>query len=235
MKRATQRPLLISAVFAVIGGILTFVVLSQSGASSAPATERVVVAARNVELGQTLTASDVALTEMPKGAAGADTFRNVDEAKGHYASYSFVKGEVVLKSKVSDQPPGSRLAVVIPEGRVAVSVAVSDEISSGGFVAPGDRVDVLGVVTKEAGDTAEVVLRDVSVLAVANVIVGSAEEPKDSKKSASSRPNPTALDATVTLAVTLEEARRLVQVDEVGKLRLALRQRAGDNSLARSP
>ncbi|MFA7250270.1 MAG: RcpC/CpaB family pilus assembly protein, partial [Dehalococcoidia bacterium] len=92
---------------------------------------------------------------------------------------------------------------------------------TGGFITPGDRVDVLGVVTKEATGVAELVLRDIPVLAVSSVAVGD-EADSDSKAGAE---NPRSLDTTVTLAVTVEEARRLVQVDELGKLRLALRPR----------
>jgi pilus assembly protein CpaB len=108
---------------------------------------------------------------------------------------------------------------------VAVSVAVNDVIRTGGFIAPGDRVDVLGVVSQEATGSAELILRDIAVLAVSNAVVGDA-----AGEARTGADNPRSLDTTVTLAVTPDEARRLVQVDEVGKLRLALRPRTSETT-----
>src|SRR5205823_328364 len=123
----------------------------------------------------------------------------------------------------------------IPDGRIAISVGVSDVISTGGFIAPGDRVDVLGVVTKEPSDAAQVVLKDIQVLAVSNTLAG-ADQPTDTTTTTKARTtaNPRGLNTTITLAVTLDEAQRLVQVDELGKLRLALRPRHEPTTAAQS-
>ena len=229
-----KRPLLISALFAVLGGGATFLAISAGGGAPEVKTERVVVAARDVDAGRTLTAQDVAVTDMPKGSAGVDALNDAEAARGKYAARPLVKGETVLRSKLSDDPPGSQLAIVIPEGRVAVSVAVSDVVSTGGLIAPGDRVDVLGVLTDQAKDSADIVLRDVPVLAVAGDLVGASAQPEAEKKKSSGRDNPTSLKSTVTLAVSLEDARRLVQVDEVATLRLALRHRAEGSRVAQT-
>ena len=158
----------------------------------------------------------------------------IDEVEGRYALMPLLKGEVLVRQKLSDQAPGSNLASLIPTGRVAVSVAVSDVVSTGGFIAPGDHVDVLGVISREAGDTADVVLRDIAVLAVANVVIGARDTPSATGGSRTpTRDNPRSLDGTVTLAVTVDEARRLVQVDEIGKVRLALRPRSSDAAVSR--
>ena len=131
---------------------------------------------------------------------------------------------MVRRSNLSVTPLGSHLAALIPTGMVAVSIAVSDVINTGGFIVPGDHVDVLGIVSKEPTDTASIVLRDVQVLAVAQAVLGQNPASGDSSKSAAGGPQ--SLDSTVTLAVTIQDAQRLVQVDEVGKLRLALRRPA---------
>lgn len=229
MKALKRRPVLLSALFALLGGGATLLVLTHASSGAAVERERVVVAARDVEVGRALTADDVALTELPKGAAGENALRETSAANGQYAAQPLTKGEPVLRTKISSQAPGSQLAVVIPDGRVAVSVAVSEVVSTGGLIAPGDRVDVLGVITDQARDSADLVLEDVPVLAVAGNLVGASAQP-DSAKKTTSRDNPTSLKSTVTLAVTTDQARRLVQVDEVAKVRLALRARAQANS-----
>jgi pilus assembly protein CpaB len=228
--------MLFSLLFALIGGAATFFALVGRGDGGGKATEQALVPTRSMEIGQALQASDFTLEKFAKGAVPLDALRNQQDVQGKYANAPLVKSEPVRRSYLTDTPPGSLLAAVIPEGRVAVSVAVSDVISTGGFIAPGDRVDVLGVITKEARDDATVVLNDIPVLAVANTITGAATRAagaEPAKTANASNSNPKGLDTTITLAVTLQEAQRLVQVDETGKLRLALRRR-GDVASAQA-
>lgn len=231
-----RKTLLLAFVFAVVGGGATFLAVTRAtGPAQARPTEAVLVAARAVAIGAALRAGDVVVERMALGQAPADAAREPAEVEGRFAEVPLMKGEIVRRSRLADAPPGSRLAAVIPEGRVAVTVAVSDVISTGGFLAPGDHVDVLGVVSKEATGIASVVLTDVVVIAVSSTLVGSGQpEPPAPARGGAVQANPKGLDSTVTLAVTIQEAQRLVQVDEVGKLRLALRRRAeGTAALSR--
>ncbi|MGE3857873.1 MAG: Flp pilus assembly protein CpaB [Dehalococcoidia bacterium] len=232
MRHVFNRPLVLSALLAILGGAATFVALADArGGGPVRPPVPVVVAVRALAVGQPLAATDLLVREFPPEAVPPDSVRAIAEVEGRFVSVPLMKGEPVLLAKLSDRAPGSSLASLIPPGRVAVSVAVSDVVSTGGFVAPGDRVDVLGVTTRETGDVADLVLRDVTVLAVANSLIG-AREPAAAARTATARDNPRSLDGTVTLAVTVEEARRLVQVDELGKVRLALRPRADQPALA---
>jgi len=236
MKRILNRPLLLSVLLALLGGGAAYGALSDAGrVGIAGAEVRVVHAAKPIAVGQRITLPDVELRAVPASAIPADAARSLDEVVGRYATLPMLKGEGILAAKTSDRTPGSNLAALIPPGSVAVSVAISDVVSTGRFIAPGDRVDVLGVVTKDAGDRADLVLRDVTVLAVASNLIGSELPPPAAAQRTSVRDNPRSLDATVTLAVTVEEARRLVQVDEIGKLRLALRSRGADSAVNQRP
>jgi pilus assembly protein CpaB len=233
MGRLFNRAMLLALLLAVAGGGATYAALSGSGGAPAPAkTGQVLVAARDLPVGVALTEADLRLKSMPASGIPATALRRVEDATGKYAAFPLVAGETVLAAKVSADAPGGSLAALIPPGHVAVSIAVSDVISTGGFIAPGDRVDVLGVVSKDASDRADLVLTDVPVLAVSQAVIGGgAEEQRD--RSSGVRQSPTSLDTTVTLVVTVDEAQRLVQVDEVGKLRLALRPRATTDGLLR--
>ena len=80
-----------------------------------------------------------------------------------------VRGEPIMASKIVRGGEGGFMSVVLAPGMRAMSVPVSVDGSAGGFVLPGDRVDVLtGRASRdsEQGFTAEVVLRNVRVLAV---------------------------------------------------------------------
>ncbi len=228
MRRSVILPLL----FAVLAAGATFLALNRpSGTSSAaPQTDRVAIAARALDAGSAFGATDVTFNEVPKGSAPVDAIHDASELQNAFASAAIPKGSVVRRANLTVTPPGSHLSTLIPPGYVAVSIAVNDVINTGGFIVPGDRVDVLGVVTKEATDSATVVLRDVQVLAVSNAILGQNPATSDTKKTATgAASNPTTVNSTITLAVTVQDAQRLVQVDEVGKLRLALLRGASSN------
>ncbi|MFA7248141.1 MAG: Flp pilus assembly protein CpaB [Dehalococcoidia bacterium] len=222
------RSLLLSLIFAVVGGGLTLLVLRGHTVSQAPqadATERVVVPVRPIAVGDKLGVADVRTAVLMKGTAPEDSLRDPAEVQGQFAQVPLVVGQPLRRADMSSAAPGSRLAAIIPDGHIAIAVGVSDVISTGGFVAPGDHVDVLGVVTKEAQDSAQVVLQDVLVLAVSNALNGTADPAASTRKPAAGGENPNGVHSTITLAVTTQEAQRLVQVDELGKLRFALRRR----------
>lgn len=226
--------LILALLLALVGGGATFFAITRTGAVTDAPMVDVVVPTRAVELGTLLRLSDFKVRSMRAADTPSDAAKDVEALRGQYATAPLAADEPVRTSRLAGEPPGSRLAQVIPDGRVAVSLAVSDVISTGGQIAVGDRVDVLGVVTKEATDAARVVLTNVPVIAVSSAIAGSdtpASGATPAKGASRTANNPRGLDTTITLAVTVSEAQRLVQVDELGKLRLALRPR-GDGSAA---
>jgi len=121
------------------------------------------------------------------------------------------------------------LAFVIPPGKRAVAVEVTEVIGSGGLIVPGDFVDVIAVRSLENNrGRATIVLQNVEVLAVAQSITG--EEATTPKQEGSdttlgtTAPKPEPKAKSVTLAVTPQEAQRLVLYDVLAEdLRLALR------------
>ncbi|GMU39273.1 MAG: hypothetical protein AMXMBFR23_01390 [Chloroflexota bacterium] len=225
MRRIFNGSMLLALVLALLGGGAAYVALSGGAAEASGDRVTILVVDRELAVGTRLAAGDVRETSVDAAYPLLEgTATRLDQVEGRYALLPMLPGEPLLTAKVGAEPPGSSLAALIPPGRIAVSVAVNDVIRTGGFIAPGDRVDVYGVVTKEATDIAEVVLRDIPVLAVSRVAVGD----EATSQRATAADNPRSLDTTVTLAVTEQEARRLVQVDELGKLRLALRPRAAE-------
>lgn len=225
--RRVDRLTLIAVLLAVLGGGAAYVAMRTPAAVGATEERRpFVVAVQPVAAGERITrralrVDTMAAASLPRGAVAT-----IEEVEGRYATLPILAGEPFLAAKLSDTAPGSGLAALVPPDRLAVSIAVNDVISTGGLLAPGDRVDVLGVISKDAGASAEVVLSDVTVLAVAGNLLGAEAEKVRGKTGAD---NPRSLNATVTLAVTSDEARRLVQMDEIGKLRLALRGRTQAN------
>jgi Flp pilus assembly protein CpaB len=93
---------------------------------------------------------------------------------------------------------------VIPEGHRAFSIKLNPA-QGGGFIQPGNRVDVIHVVKVDGKNKASVIVSDVLVLAVETV-----QKEKN-------------IDATITLAVKIDDAVKLAAAETDGRLRLALR------------
>lgn len=124
--------------------------------------------------------------------------------------------EPIIESKIVKADEGGFMAVMLEPGRRAMAVPVNVESTAGGFILPGDHVDVLVTVTVprdgKPGNYVYVspVLSNIKVLAVDQQVV--AEQGKQ-----------TVIGATATLAVKPEEAEILALAKGAGSLSLTLR------------
>lgn len=150
------------------------------------------------------------------------------EPKDYYSSLEDVVGKEPLVDVDQGAPvtkryfgEGNVLARSVPPGFQAISVEVSDVIGVGGFVRPGDIVDVL-VYLRGSGDVgttqARVLLEDTRVLAYHELIVDRPEGLKDDEKSERNSRR----QRTAVLAVADADTTRLVLGANLGELRLAL-------------
>jgi len=124
--------------------------------------------------------------------------------------------EPVLALKITGPGQRATLSALVKPGMKAVTIRVNDVEGVGGFVLPGDHVDVVLTRQKAKGSaTTEVVLQNTKVLAVDQI----ADEHSTKAKVAKS----------VTLEVNTIDAQKLWLASSVGSLSLLLRQ-AGDTS-----
>jgi pilus assembly protein CpaB len=117
---------------------------------------------------------------------------------------------------------GNVLAKSIAPGFQAVSVEVSDVVGVGGFVRPGDIVDVL-LYLRGSGDVetaqARVLLEKTRVLAYQELLV---DRPEGLKEQEQSERNQGRRQRTAVLAVPEKDTTRLMLGASLGELRLAL-------------
>lgn len=166
----------------------------------------------------------------PSGdAAMVQATRAVEELSGAGPKSAFVgsvvrepilAGEPIVDSKLVRAGESGYLAVVLSPGMRAMSVAVTVETGAGGFILPGDRVDVIlaaqvnnntdqeGAPRKAFASTT--VLRNIKVLAI-----DQASQPE--------RGATTAVGATATLELGAREAEALALAKSMGDLTLTLR------------
>jgi pilus assembly protein CpaB len=177
------------------------------------ATRTIVVAASPLRFGTKLTGQMVREVAWPEAAIPAGTFASINDLMGpgkRIVLASIEPNEPILRTKITGPGQRATLSAVIEPGMKAVTVRVNDVEGVGGFVLPGDHVDVM--MTRQPGNN-DVVLQNAKVLAVDQLADDSADRP------------------TVVKAVTLEvdtiAAQKLSLAASLGSLTLALR-KAGE-------
>jgi pilus assembly protein CpaB len=154
--------------------------------------------------------------------AAADMIGGVDPAKaveGAIVRDPILTGEPITPRKIVRGGDGGYLSVVLSPGKRAMAVPVTSETAVGGFILPGDRVDVLQTreATGGADDggsgkvtIAETILQNVRVLALDQ----STAAEKDAKS---------IVAATATIEVSPADAEALTKAKATGPVTLALR------------
>ena len=214
-----------SRIFAVLavailaGGALAYGTYNMVNNQPAPvagptATQPVVVASANLQLGAELKEGDLTVVGFPKGKAPEGTFAQPSEIIGRGLIVPVVKNEPILSAKLASKEAGSGLPPVIPEGMRAVSVRVDEVVGVAGYVLPGNRVDVLATANptdRRADVTTKVILSNVQVLTAGTRMEQDVENTKPVQVT------------VVTLLVFPEQSERLALASTEGKIQLALR------------
>lgn len=212
-------------------------------AAPAKPMTQVLVAKRDLAIGARLTEADIAWQAWPSDSVNAAFITNGaaaapegavalakaavagqmiggDPAKaleGAIVRDPILTGEPITTRKIVRGGEGGYLSVVLTPGKRAVAVPVSADTTAGGFILPGDRVDVISTRDTPApgvgGGRAivgETVLRNVRVLAL-------------DQKTTADKDAKTMVAATATLEVGAGEAEALAAAKAGGPVTLALR------------
>ncbi|MDT3708248.1 MAG: Flp pilus assembly protein CpaB [Thiobacillus sp.] len=208
---------LIMLVFAVLLGAMAVALAAQwLGRQGNIATNKVVVAVRDIQLGSPLTPDMLTAVEWPSGSLPTGAISNPVELGDRVVKTTLMRGEPVLESKLAPKGTKGGLSAVIAEGKRAITVKVNEVVGVAGFALPGNHVDIMvntndarGRGNDEQHMISKIVLERILVLAVAQ------EASRDDTK-------PKVVNA-VTLEVTPEEAEKIDLARSVGNLSLVLR------------
>lgn len=160
-------------------------------------------------------------TAEKSAAQVADTARSlfgeggpIEALTGAVVREVMLKGDPVTERKLVRAGESGVMAVVLNPGMRAMSIPVSVESAAGGFILPGDRVDVVLSRQVQVGQgnefRSETVMRNVKVLAIDQVT-----KPEDGAQSV--------VGATATLEVGADDSEALALADAQGDLALVLR------------
>jgi len=195
---------------AVVVGYLLSLQRRTAVAPSVPMTD-VVVATHVIPTRHIVAAGDLKVVQVPASGLHPHALHAVGEGVNRVAVTEIFEGEQVISDMLAPADVGASLSYVVPKGMRAVTLAMNEVADVAGFVAPGDRVDIVGTVT--AGGSPET-----SRIFLQNVLVLAAAQQADQKPG-----QPAKVTTSVTLALTPEQVEALTEIDNSGKVRLALR------------
>lgn len=183
------------------------------------ATQTIVVAKQPLRFGTELSAAMLEEVAWPSKAMPAGAFAKISDvlSPGRRVVLAAIeRNEPVLALKITGPGQRATLSALVKPGMKAVTIRVNDVEGVGGFVLPGDHVDVVLTRQIDKGQaSSEVVLQDTRVLAV--------------DQSADERTNKAAVAKSVTLEVSIVQAQKVWLASSVGSLSLLLR-KAGETA-----
>ena len=187
----------------------------------------ILVAAKDLAMGKELTEGDLKWQQWPEDSVftGAivrtENKKATDAASGRMLQ-AVKSGQPIHPGLVSAAGKGNFLALQLNEGMRAVAVSVKAKTMVGGFVGPGDYVDVLLTYRVKPRNrdnpriqslidtySTETVLENIRVLAADQKAIREEDKAKVSK--------------TVTLETTAEQAEKLMLAQAMGEIKLSLR------------
>lgn len=194
----------------------------------------ILVAAHDLGIGRKLSSGDTRWQEWPKTSVFPGAITQADpkiapeKALEGRLARNIAEGEPILKNALLGEAKGNLVAASLEGGMRALALEVSASSMVGGFISPGDYVDIIltyrpnidtgndnsstkAVVQMDIEKMAtETILQNIKVLAVDQ----SAEKPED---------DAVKVAKTVTLAVTAQDAERLSLAQQMGDITLSLR------------
>ena len=206
--------LIIAVILGLITSGLVYYMMDNSQSESvATKLAPVVVATQNIQSREMIKKGSVQIKQVPKEAIHRQAITSLSQVTGKLALKEIIAGEQILKPRLlAEKDLRSVLAFNLSDKQRAVTVAVNEIRGVAGFLTPGDYVDIIGVFASNSnqGAVSKTVLQNLKVLAVAQDMINDRKQkPKVTK--------------SVTLAVNLDEAEKLILADNKGDIRLILR------------
>ena len=181
----------------------------------APALVSVVVAAQDIPFGTTIEGHKLTTIQWPAEAVPPGIFSDYaillpqQGDQPRRAKRAMAQGELVLANKVSDFGEKVTITQTLSPGTRAMAIKVNATTSVGGFVTPGDIVDIV-MTTGSRGQ-----LRALTILQSIR-IVGVDQQADELNEQAN-------VAKTVTVEVTPEQGQKLALAQRAGTLSLSLR------------
>jgi pilus assembly protein CpaB len=178
-------------------------------------TVSVIVAAHDIPFGAEIDPAALTTIDWPRDAVPPGTFMEYSAllpergGQSRRARRAISQGELILNNKVSDFGEKVTIVQTIDPNHRAMAVEVDAETAVGGFVTPGDRVDIVMTTGAKEEMRAVTILQNIRVIGVDQESDEQTDQP--------------VIARTVTVAVTPDQVQRLALAQRAGRLSLTLR------------
>jgi pilus assembly protein CpaB len=191
-------------------------------ATAGDKTTPVVVAALEIPFSQKIEAVQLKTVRWPSEAVPPGAFTEVSQVEGKIANGTIYANEAVIQGRIVEHQGGNSLAAMVAPNMRAVTVRVNDVIGVGGFLLPGNRVDVIATRKDDSNrrSRAQTILQNLRVLAVDQTAAPEEDKP--------------VVVRAVTLEMTAKQAERLVKATDEGSVQLALRNPTDESVLVKA-
>lgn len=202
--------LFVALVFAGLAAFVAKTWLNKQVTSKQEITTPVVMAATEIPFGIKLEEVNLKLINWPGTNPPNGSFSKIEDVVGKITKNNFYEGEIITQQRIAEHLGGSALSSLITENYRAISIRVDDVVGVAGFVLPGNRVDILAIQRKGGSDAkARTLLENIKVLAVDQEASTDKEKP--------------AVVRAVTLELKPEQAEKIAEAMQEGKIQLTLR------------
>lgn len=204
-------------IIAIIMGLITVVALNlylrslEKPSLATVSYTNVVVARSTIPAHTRIQEEMLEVKSVPTESVHPEAARKLKEVVEGVSKAEILAGEQVLKPRVYLEGRKATLSYRIPEGMRAISIPAGEVSGVAGFVAPGDRIDILISYSEEdSGTTTYTTFQNIQVLAV-----GATTAEKDDQERE--------VVSTLTLAVTPGQAEVLAYAVIKGTFHFTLR------------
>lgn len=216
--------LAVAAIIAALGTLLVFLYVrgADDRANQKFHAVKVLKAVKQINVGETVAAAQAAgkieESTVGEGERLPDALDSLAPIQGQIAQTNIFVGEQIVASKFGATPASSN-ALTVPDGKIAVSINLTDTARVAGFVNPGDKVAIFMNSNGGAGlgSFTRLLLTDIEVIAVGTTTVVSTTR-TDSSGAQTTEQLPRTL---FTLGVTQQQAEKIMFATGSGELAFA--------------
>jgi pilus assembly protein CpaB len=146
-----RRPLLLAGIGISVLAVLLVLVLGSAVSNrvvTGTAQATVVVAAHDIGRRVVIGPADLTTTKIPLTAAPPAVISHPSEVVGRVAQVDVLKGQPITSNLVSSPGTGNPAYLPIPSGWQATTIPANEQQAVGGYLSPGDEIDLVATISE---------------------------------------------------------------------------------------
>ena len=183
--------------------------------NEAPELVSVIVAGKDIPFGKEIEAHMLTTISWPRSAVPSGVFTDYsrlipqDGQEARRAKRALSQGELLLMSKVSKFGEKVTIVQTLGVNTRAMAIKVDATTAVGGFVTPGDRVDIVMTQGKSTNMRAVTIMQNIRIIGVDQISDEQSNTPEVAR--------------TITVEITPAQGQKLALAQKAGSLSLSLR------------